>query len=73
MSVFERKNGASTFQVTCSDQTDQGLNGNELSLRVAGYTGADRLLKCGFIQVSANGWHFEYADGTRCLTKAGLQ
>ncbi len=56
--------GDYTYQVKCSDPANKGLNGNEQSLRVTAYTGDNPLLKHGFLQVSANGRHFEHADGT---------
>jgi hypothetical protein len=56
--------GDYTFQVHCSDPANKGLNGDEQSLRVTAYTGDNPVLKHGFLQVSANGRHFEHADGT---------
>ncbi|MHB8971136.1 MAG: apiosidase-like domain-containing protein [Pirellulaceae bacterium] len=56
--------GDYTYRVTCSDPANKGLHGNEQSLPVTAYTGDHPLLKHGFIQVSANGRHFEHADGT---------
>lgn len=56
--------GDFTFQITCSDPTNKGLNGNEQSLHVTAYTGDNSLLKHGFLQVSANRRHFEHADGS---------
>lgn len=56
--------GEYTYRVTCSDPTNQGLNGTEQSLHVTAYTGDNPLLKHGFIRVSANGRYFEHADGT---------
>ena len=56
--------GDYTVQVTCSDPTNKGLNGNEQSLRVTAYTGDNPLLKHGFLRVSTNKRHFEHADGT---------
>jgi hypothetical protein len=56
--------GAYTFRVQCSDQTNTGLNGHEKALRVAAYAGNNPLLKHGFLRVSADKRHFEHADGT---------
>ena len=47
--------GDYTFQITCSDPTNKGLNGNEQSLRVTAYTGDNPLLKHGFLQSAQMG------------------
>ena len=57
--------GNYTYQVKCSDPANRDLNGKEKKLRVAAYTGEDPLLQHGFVRVSSDQRHFEYADGTR--------
>ena len=59
--------GQYTFKVTCSDPSNEGLNGNERSLRVTAYAGDNPLLTHGFLRVSADQRHFEHADGTPFL------
>ena len=56
--------GNFTYRVQCSDPENAGLNGHEQSLRVTGSTGENPFLKHGFVRASANGRHFEHADGT---------
>ena len=59
--------GEYRFRVQCSDPTNPDLNGIERSLTVAAYSGTNPLIQHGFLKVSANGRHFEHADGTPFL------
>ena len=52
------------YRVECSDPANPELAGKEQTLRVVDYKGSNRLLKHGFLLVSANHRHFEHADGT---------
>jgi len=57
--------GNYTYQVRCSDPANRDLNGKEKKLRVAAYTGDDPLLQHGFVRVSSDQRHFEYATAHR--------
>ena len=59
--------GEYTYRVECTDKANIGLNGNERTLRVGAYHGQNPLLEHGFLKTSANGRHFEHADGTPFL------
>ena len=56
--------GNYTFQVKCSDSANKMLNGDEQTLSVTAYTGANPLIKHGHLRVSKNKRYFEHADGT---------
>lgn len=55
--------GKYTYRIKCTDKDNFGLNGKEQTLLVTPYIGNNPLLKHGFIQVSPDQHHFEYADG----------
>jgi len=59
--------GEYRFHVECTDKANPDLNGSEQTLRVSEYKGHNRLLKHGFLRVSADKRHFEHADGTPFL------
>ena len=56
--------GKYQYHVECTDRANPDLNGKEEVLHVPRYTGNNPLRQQGFIQVSANGRHFQHADGT---------
>lgn len=56
--------GDYTFQVTCSDPANAGLNGAAQPLRVTASAGDNPLLRHGFLRIAADKRHFEHADGT---------
>ncbi len=65
--------GEYTFHVESSDPANADLNGHEQALRVTAYTGHNPLFKYGFLRVSANKRHFEYADRRiKHLVDAGI-
>ena len=59
--------GKYTYRVECTDKENAGLNGKEQTLQVTGYTGANPLLKHGFVQASPGKSYFAHADGTPFL------
>ena len=56
--------GRYTFETIATDTKNPDLHGRRGEIEVAPYQGDNLLLKRGMIQVSANGRHFEHADGT---------
>lgn len=56
--------GDYTYRFECTDPSNPDLNGSERTLSVGAYTGANPLIRHGFLKASANGRHFEHADGT---------
>ncbi|MEI7899635.1 MAG: DUF5060 domain-containing protein, partial [bacterium] len=59
--------GTYTYRAECADKSNAGLNGKEQTLQVTAYTGANPLLKHGFVKASAGKAYFEHADGTPFL------
>jgi hypothetical protein len=56
--------GRYSYTVETTDADDADLNGRAGSVTIKPYRGANPLLRRGNIRVSANGRHFEHADGT---------
>jgi hypothetical protein len=59
-----RQAGTHRWRAECSDPSDPGLHGVEGSIELAPYTGDHPLYKHGFIQVTPDHRHLQYADGT---------
>ena len=52
------------YRVECSEQSNTDFTGKAEILHVVRYTGNNLLRKHGFLRVSADQRHFEYADAT---------
>ncbi len=59
--------GQYRFRTICSDESDEGLHGQEGALEVTPYTGANPLFQHGPIRIAANKRHFEHHDGSPFL------
>ncbi|MCX6875781.1 MAG: DUF4038 domain-containing protein [Verrucomicrobia bacterium] len=59
--------GRYTYRAECTDKANADLNGKEQTLSVAAYTGANPLLKHGFVKATVGRGYFEHADGTPFL------
>ena len=59
--------GRHTFQVKCSDLANAPMNGEPQPLGVTAYTGANPLLRHGFLRIAEDQRHFAHADGTPFL------
>jgi hypothetical protein len=58
------KVGTHRYRSTCSDASNTDLHGQEGTLEVTPYEGADSLLRRGHLQVAADHRHLQHADGT---------
>ncbi|MBX7168813.1 MAG: DUF4038 domain-containing protein [Pirellulales bacterium] len=56
--------GTHRWKSVCSTDQDTGLHGQEGTLEVTRYDGANPLFLHGPVRVAADGRHFEHADGT---------
>jgi len=55
--------GEHRFQTVCSDESNEGLHGQEGSLEVVPYSGHNPLLKHGPLRISNDRRYLEHADG----------
>lgn len=56
--------GVWTYQTSCSDSSNSGLNNKTGTIFAREYTGSLDIYKRGFITISSNKRYFTYADGT---------
>ena len=59
--------GLHRYRTRCSDPGNADLHGVEGYIEVRPYEGDNPLLRCGPLRVSADGTHFEHADGSPML------
>ncbi len=56
--------GSYTWRTECSDEANADLHGTSGSFEAGEYEGGNELLRRGPIRLSADGRHFQHADGT---------